>query len=72
MTLKDVLEITTSYVSIHITHIITTDKCAKLNFDHDYVEKNYKDILAGWGHCEVTGIKSESADSIRVDIVNIR
>lgn len=72
MTLKDVLDLTTSYVSIHITHIITTDKSAKFNFDQDFVEKNYDNIINGWGKCEVTGIKSESADSIRIDIVDYR
>ena len=72
MTLKDVLDLTTSYVSIYVTHVITSDKIAKFNFDYDFVEKNYAKIIGGWGKCEVTAIKSESDDSIRVDIIDQR
>ena len=72
MTLKDVLDLTTSYVNIYVTHIVAYDKTAKFTFDQDFVEKNYDNILNGWGKCEVTGIKSESADSIRIDIVDYR
>ena len=72
MTLKDVLDLTTSYVSIYVTHVITSDKITKFNFDYDFVEKNYAKIIVGWGKCEVTAIKSESDDSIRVDIIDLR
>lgn len=72
MTLKDVLEITTSYVTIYVTHFITNDKIARFTFDRDFVETSFEKILEGWGCCEVESIKSESADSIRIDIIDRR